>query len=201
MDDLTLINGVGPATASTLIDAGYETIEDVATADLDDLEEFVGSKAEAFIAAASELVAAAQEPEEASPEPEPEPEAAPEPDPAPEPEPEPEPEAPEAAPSVAGTWSCDVNLASSFTLSINAAGGATLTYDSLSLSGTATLGVDGPASELRVKGLTEQGKPFELVGISEGGSVHGWASATVPGSSCRKLSSDLLVWSGSLDSE
>ena len=75
MDDLTLINGVGPATASTLNDAGYETIEDVATADLEDLEEIVGAKADAFIASANELIAE-EAPEEPAPEPEPEPEPA-----------------------------------------------------------------------------------------------------------------------------
>jgi hypothetical protein len=107
VDDLTLINGVGPATASTLNDAGYETIEDVATADLEDLEEIVGAKADAFIASANELIAA-----EAPEEPTPEPESAPEP----EPEPAPEPEAAES--SFVGVWSSQVNLASSFELTI-----------------------------------------------------------------------------------
>ena len=195
MDDLTLINGVGPATASTLNDAGYETIEDVATADLEDLEEIVGAKADAFIASANELIAA-EAPEEPAPEPEPEPEPAP----------EPEPEAAES--SFVGVWSSQVNLASSFELTIldadeEGSHAASLDYSvaqasgvtrHLILSGTASLGVDGPSNELRVKGLTETGKSFELVGLVEGQSVQGWASATLPGFAWRNRPHELLVW-------
>lgn len=193
MDDLTLINGVGPATASTLNDAGYETIEDVATADLEDLEEIVGAKAEAFIASANELIAA-EAPEEPTPEPEPEP------------APEPEPEAAES--SFVGVWSSQVNLASSFELTIldadeDGSHAASLHYAvphasgpsrPLTLSGVATLGLLGPANELRIRGTTERGHRFELVGLVEGQSVQGWASATLPGFAWRSRPHELLVW-------
>lgn len=197
MDDLTLINGVGPATASTLNDAGYETIEDVATADLEDLEEIVGAKADAFIASANELIAA-EAPEEPTPEPEPEP--------APEPPAAPEPEAAES--SFVGVWSSQVNLASSFELTIldadeDGSHAASLHYviphasgpsQSLTLSGVATLGLLGPANELRIRGTTERGHRFELVGLVDGQSVQGWASATLPGFAWRNRPHELLVW-------
>lgn len=59
MSDLSDIDGVGPARAETLQEAGYETIHDVATADEDELDEALGSGA-----TASTIIEAAQEEDE-----------------------------------------------------------------------------------------------------------------------------------------
>lgn len=64
--DLTEITGVGPARAEKLKNAGFETAEDVATADLDEISEPLGSAAHPEDVRASAIEAAGMDEEEVS---------------------------------------------------------------------------------------------------------------------------------------
>lgn len=67
MIEVTDIKGIGPAKAETLADAGYESVEDIANADADELGEVEGvgeDRALEFIVGAADLLESTEEVEE-----------------------------------------------------------------------------------------------------------------------------------------
>ena len=64
-EELQMVPGIGPATSARLVEAGYTTIETLASASSEELEPILGDRAGGLIAAAKEGIAPVERMEEA----------------------------------------------------------------------------------------------------------------------------------------
>jgi len=56
-EELQMVPGIGPSTSASLVEAGYTTIEALASASPEELEPILGTRASEFIAVAKERIA------------------------------------------------------------------------------------------------------------------------------------------------